>query len=781
MPNARRPRSNGSLPASALLLPLQLPRAPVASASAMRKLLLPIFGLLCAATLAQAELASEKQPIEITATGDTNYQNGLATAHGNVAIHAGDSDIYADSAQYNPKTREVFAEGHVRIYRTTGLFVGERAIYNIDTKKIQAVEMRTDKAPYLVGGESVTTISEGAFLVSKGTFTTHDSSNPDFRLQARTLRIYERDRVVFQNVTFYIKSVPVFWWPYLYQSLDDSFSYMVSPAYLSSWGPSILSRVSMPITDDIKTQIRLDYRSRRGVALGLEPDIRYGKDNKSWARLRTYFLRDANPDINFTSEVRVGVPKDRYRISLQDQTNFTEDIYGIADITKLSDEFLLQDFYQGEFQINPKPDNVIAVTKRDSNYTLTAIARFQANDFFEQTERLPEIVLDIKRTPLFGGPIFYEGETGIADLHRSFASGSGFQDYGTLRFDSFHQFLYPNTYFGWLSVVPRVGFRGTYYDETRDLGKTIFTPNPNPFIPDFLLPDPTLAMPLQKGGSTVRAVVNAGVEASFKLSRAWEDAQSTSLGLDGLRHIIQPFTNFSWVSSSNSNPASILQFDRFEPSTQLRPIDFPQFTSVDSIDSWTIWRLGVRNRLQTRRDDLTVSWMDVETYIDVNFDNPFDKTQYSNLFNKINFTPVPWASFGIASQVPVFEKGFTEVNTNVSIQPIANLQINFGHRYLNQNPFFDNSSLYVLGGYYRINDNWGIGIREQYEGTTGILEEQRFSIYRDLTSWVASFGAIIRDNGGVKEYGVLFTFTLKALPKISFDLNFDPGGANQTQ
>jgi LPS-assembly protein len=747
----------------------------------MRKLLLPVFGLLCAAMAAEAELASEKQPIEITATGDTNYRDGLATAHENVAIHTGDSDIYADSVQYNPKTREVFAEGHVRIYRVTGVFVGERAIYNIDTKKIQAVEMRTDKSPYLVAGENITTISEGAFLVSKGTFTTHDSANPDFRLQARSLRIYERDRVVFQNVTFYVKSVPVFWWPYLYQSLDDSFSYMVSPAYLSSWGPSILSRVSMPITDDIKTLIRLDYRSRRGVALGLEPDIRYGDEKNSWARLRTYFLRDANPDINRTSEVRVGVPKDRYRISVQDKTNFTEDIYGIADVTKLSDEFLLQDFYPSEFQLNPKPDNVVAVTKRDSNYTLTALARFQANVFFEQTERLPEVVLDIKRTPLFGGPIFYEGETGIADLHRSFASGSGFQDYATLRFDSFHQFLYPNTYFGWLSVVPRVGFRGTYYDETRDLGRTIFTPNPNPFIPDFLLPDPTLKDPLQKGGSATRAVVNAGVEASFKLSRVWEDAQSTSLGLDGLRHIVQPFANFSWVSSSNSNPASILQFDRFEPSTQLRPIDFPQFTSVDSIDSWTILRLGVRNRLQTRRDDQTVSWMDVETYFEVNFDNPFDKTQYSNLFNKINFTPVPWASFGIASQVPAFDKGFTEVNTNVSIQPIANLQISFAHRYLNQNPFFDNSSLYVLSGYYRINDNWGIGLQQQYEGTTGILEEQRYSIYRDLTSWVASVGAIIRDNGGVKEYGVLLTFTLKALPKFSFDLNFDPGGADQTQ
>jgi lipopolysaccharide assembly outer membrane protein LptD (OstA) len=746
----------------------------------MRKLFLPILGVLCAATLAQAELASQKQPIEITATGDTNYRDGLATAHGNVAIHSGDSDIYADSAQYNPKTREILAEGNVRIYRTTGIFVGERAIYNIDTKEIRAVDMRTDKVPYLVGGENVTTISEGAFLVSKGTFTTHDSSNPDFRLQAKTLRIYEQDRVVFQNVTFYVKDIPIFWWPYMYQSLNDAFSYMVSPAYLSSWGPSILFRVSMPITDDIKMQIRLDYRSRRGVALGLEPDIRYGKDKTSWARLRTYFLRDTHPDINRTSEVRVGVPKDRYRVSLQDRTNFAEDVHGIVDITKLSDEFLLQDFYPGEFQLDPKPDNVVAVTKRATNYTLTAITRFQANDFFEQTERLPEVVLDIERTPLFGGPFFYEGETGIANLHRSFASDSGFQNYGTLRFDSFHQILYPNTYFGWLSIVPRVGIRGTYYDETRDLGKTLLTPpTDNPFIPDFLRVD--LEEPVQYGGDRFRTVVNAGAEASFKISRVWENAQSRGLGLDGLRHVIQPFTNFSWVSSSDSNPISILQFDRFQPSTQLRPLDFPQFTSIDSIDNWTIARLGVRNRLQTRRDDLTVSWMDVETYIDVNFDNPFDKTQYSNLFNKINFTPVPWASFGIASQVPVFEKGFTEVNTNVSIQPIANLQFNFGHRYLNQNPFFANSSLYVLGGYYRINDNWGIGIQEQYEGTTGILEQQRYSIYRDLTSWVASIGAIIRDNGGVKEYGVLLTFTLKALPKLSFDLNFDPAGADQTQ
>ena len=120
------------------------------------------------------------------------------------------------------------------------------------------------------------------------------------------------------------------------------------------------------------------------------------------------------------------------------------------------------------------------------------------------------------------------------------------------------------------------------------------------------------------------------------------------------------------------------------------------------------------------------------------------------MFNKLRFTPLPWASLVINSQVPAFDKGFTEVNTNVVVQPVANLEVSAGHRYLNTNPFFNHSSLFVVGGYYRLDDNWGVGVQEQYEATTGILEQQRYSVYRDLTSWVASLGAVVRDNGGVK-------------------------------
>jgi lipopolysaccharide assembly outer membrane protein LptD (OstA) len=736
------------------------------------------FLLLAAAPLLRGAAfdTPQNQPIEITSTGETRYENGVAFANGDVAIHLGDTDIYADSAQYDSLKHEVTAEGHVRIYRENKLYLADRGTYNTDTKEVHADQMRTSSDPYFVSGEALQAFSDNHVVVQNGTFTTDDSSTPDFHLRARKVRIYQNDRVIFQNVTFYIGKIPVFWWPYLYQSLNDAFSFSISPAYLSEWGPSLLTEVTFPIYDKLKGRVRLDYRTRRGAAIGFETDINYGKDDNSFAHLVTYFADDQNPNINRTNIRRGEVDSSRYRITLQDRTEFASDVYGIVDITKLSDPFVLQDFYQSEFRLNPNPDNVAAVTKTDPIYTLTGIARFQANAFFETTERLPEIALDIKRTPIFGSPIYYEGESSIADLRRDFPVGSVFQDYESWRLDSFHQLLFPNTYFGWLSIVPRVGFRATYYSETRDVGKTIFPTNTDPFTPTFLLPDNTQ---LYLADARTRLLFNAGVEASFKLSRAWEDVQSRWLGLDGLRHVIQPFTNFSWVSNGGVDPAAILQFDRYEPSTQLRPIDFPQFTSIDSIDHWTVWRFGVSNRLETRRDDTNITWLELQNYFDININNPYDRTPYSNLFTKLRFSPVPWASLSVDSQVPAFDKGFTEVNTTIAFQPIARFQINLSHRYLYNNPSFQNSSLFDVGGYYRINDNWGVAVQEQYEAATGIIEQQRYAVYRDLSSWVASLGAVVRDNAGVKEYGVLLTFTLKAFPRFGFNLNFDPGGAGQ--
>src|SRR5438132_2396980 len=338
----------------------------------MRTLVWGFFLMFLAAGMAGAAAnVSEHEPVESTSTGETTYENGVATARDNVAIHIGDTDIYGDFAQYNSRTHEVSVEGHVRIYRDVHIYVAERGVYNIDTKQIRTSNVRTDYHPYFLSGQNVTETSANVYRVEDSTFTTDDSPRPDFHLSARTVRVYENDHVVFQNVTFYIGQVPVFWWPYMYQSLNDAFSFSIAPADLSSWGPSLLTQFTFPITDDIKGRLRLDYRGRRGPAIGFESDISYGKGDHSMAKLKTYYIQDQNPLINRTAAARGSVPTGRYRLGVEDRTIFTDDIYGIADITKLSDAFVMEDFYQSEFRINPVPDNVVALTKTDPFFTLT--------------------------------------------------------------------------------------------------------------------------------------------------------------------------------------------------------------------------------------------------------------------------------------------------------------------------------------------------------------------------------------------------------------------------
>src|SRR5437588_12490698 len=111
-----------------------------------------LFFLVFAATRAGAVdfEAPKNQPIEITSSGETRYEDGIAIAHGNVAIHLNDTDIYADSARYNSKTHEVFAEGHVRIYHEASFYIAERGVYNVDTKEIHTESLRSSSDPYLI-------------------------------------------------------------------------------------------------------------------------------------------------------------------------------------------------------------------------------------------------------------------------------------------------------------------------------------------------------------------------------------------------------------------------------------------------------------------------------------------------------------------------------------------------------------------------------------------------------------------------------------------------------
>jgi hypothetical protein len=350
-----------------------------------------------------------------------------------------------------------------------------------------------------------------------------------------------------------------------------------------------------------------------------------------------------------------------------------------------------------------------------------------------------------------------------------------------------------------LNINPKAGFRVTYYSESG----TFFESENNPVTeidPDsgelVVLQAPERAGPsplnaptndLEKSGAVLRPVVNLGLEVSTKLSRSYEKIQARWLGIDGLRHVIQPYINFSYVQNFGPAPDEILQFDRVVPSTQLLPLDFPQFTAVDSIDTWAIARFGIRNRLQTRRDQRTYQYLTLDTFFDANFDNPYTDTSASNLFNVLRFRPVPWFSLDLTSQIPLDQEGFTEMGTSFFFMPTRNFSFRIGNRYIDGNDFFSDNSQVDFSAYYRINEHWAVSLYEQYEFVSNTLQYQRYMVHRDLSAWVASFGAQFRDNQGDEDadLGVLFVLTLKDAPQVTLPIQFDqatspiePGASN---
>ena len=746
-------------------------------------------------------------PIEISSES-TRVENGLAIAEQNVVIRYKDTSIYCDYGQYNPDTRDLFLSGNVRIYREGRLFTAERALYNLETKVFNTADFQGETLPFRFGGQTLSTLGSNAYLVKDGLFTTSDSSKPDYYIRARTVRIYPNDRVVFSNVKLYVGRTPVFWYPYLYQSLSQDSSFTFVPGYSSTWGAYLLTQTSFPLTESISGKFRLDLYADRGVGVGLEarwgkekraasPFIRKatetsdqrkereGRGGENWGRFLSYYIRDSSPGTNKTSLYRAPINADRYRVTLQDRTYFTEDIYTTVNINKLSDKRFLQDFDQPAFRENANPDNLIAVTKWDEDYTLTLIARDQINEEFDGTERLPEIALDMKRQPLFKTPLFYDSDSSAGFLRRNFSKDSDFPDYNTFRADTYHQLSFPGTYFGFLSFIPKAGVRATYYNHsgfTEEISstRTVTTPGVNG-APSTSRTVTDIDQLLHRGGSLFRAAVTGGFESSFKVSKAYEGVQSRRWGLDGMRHVVQPYVNASFVYT-DKDPGSILQFDRFNRSTQLAPIDFPQFNTIDSLDNWSIIRLGVRNRLQTRRDNDTLNWFEIDTFFDVNIDRPnfgkfdvvSDTGTFSNVFNRLTWTPLPWMNFQLDSQLPLLDSGFTEVNPSVNVMLNKNAAISLGQRYLDGNKQFANSNLLSVGGYYRVNDNWALSFRDQYEVADSVLENQVYQVHRDLSSWVASVGVSVRDNKGVNDYTVLLTFTLKDLPNVRLPFTLDP-------
>jgi LPS-assembly protein len=119
--------------------------------------------------------------------------------------------------------------------------------------------------------------------------------------------------------------------------------------------------------------------------------------------------------------------------------------------------------------------------------------------------------------------------------------------------------------------------------------------------------------------------------------------------VDGLRHIVEPSVNYVFVPTPTHRPFEVPQYDFELPSLRLLPLEYPDYNSIDSIDSQNAFRFGLRNRFQTKREGKIENMLFNETFVDWRLDPNSGQARFSDVFSDSAIRPRSWIT--LESQV----------------------------------------------------------------------------------------------------------------------------------
>ena len=672
-------------------------------------------------------------------------------------VRSGDTTLTADSVSVNTKTHEAAADGHVRIEREGEIWVGDHIDYNFTTRQLRSEEFRTGKPPVFAAGNGLQgDLTNKTYGVNGIFVTTDDISDPAIRVRASRVLIVPGQYVEMWNAVLYVDGVPAFYFPYYHRNLGEranNWNFLAGGS--STYGPFLLNTYTWYLNDAVDGRIHLDYREKRGFGIG--PDLNLHLGQWGEASFRYYYLHDLDPTEDTNGPpLFAPLSHNRQRVYFSYEAMPVTNLAVKALVNYQTDPLVLHDFFEGEYANNPQPQTFVEVNPHWDNWSLDALTTPELNNFFDQVERLPDVKLTGFRQQVFNTPIYYDSESS-AGYYRQFFADTNFPgpnlngDYAAARADTYQELLLPHTFFGWLNVTPHVGGRFTYYG--------------------------TASGPGGVTSSTSREIFDTGVDVSFKASRLWTDATNSFLDLDGLRHIIEPSLSYVYVPTPNKRPWQLPQFDSALPSLELLPVAFPDYNNVDSIDRENLIRFGLRNTLQTMRDGQLDNLLDWNLALDWrlngqatnNLDEPFStQPTFSDLYSDLTFKPRSWITLESQLRYDINDGNLNLAFHQLTFTPNETWSWGLGHWYLRGgfDGFSQADDFITSTIFYRFDDNWGLRATHFFNAEDGRLQEQFYSIYRDMRSWTAALTFRVTDNStGPEDFTVAFSFSLKASPR----------------
>lgn len=683
------------------------------------------------------------QPAPIDMTADRlEYESdrNLLIGRGNVEVrHEGDF-LTADYLEVYTDTQDVYARGNVYILQGTTEWEGEELRYNLETKQGDFGPFKVYQEPYYITAEESERVSENEIRLKNATLSTCEGPRPSFYINAKDAVIMDGNRIQSKNVTLHFLGAPFFFLPYFAKNLDET-KWEFTPGYSSRQGAFLLTKYNYEINPNLDGAVRLDVRSKRGVAIG--KDFIWEEGKRYRGEFNAYYANDNEPLQDDVDRLEFGdeVDADRWRFRLQHRQNVTPRDYFIADFSYISDPLILADFFDDEYKRNVQPENRATFTHRDDLFSAGAEISLRLNDFYGNLNRLPEVFLEAQRQQVYDTGLYYDSENRAGFYERVFEEDSDSEDYEAFRIDSRHRIFYPTRHFGWLNITPRTGYRGTWYSETRSFESVtneVTSVDTNGIVS---VTNVVTSVPIE-GDAELRNIFEFGFETSFKAFKEIHD-RPTVFGT-GLRHVAEPFADYSYV-----------------PEPNLLPDELPQFDRVDRLNKRNQLRLGMRNKLQTKDGRKIRDLIDAEVFTDYFLDPDAGADNFSSLFYDIEMDPFEWIELDFDGSYSYENAELEEINSRARLRGIDDSFVGLEHRYRQ-----DSRNLLAISTGLYPKDRWSPYVYWRYDLENSDWEEQIYSLKHrgDCLSW--SVGVRDRDD----DLTLWVQLWLTALPETALDL-----------
>ena len=691
--------------------------------------------------------------IDITADSLEYFSDKkLIIGSGNVVVREGEDLLQADYATVQTDSRDVYARGNVIFRRSGSLWQGDELRYNLKTRQGDFGEFQAFVDPYYVRAEDSRRQGTNTYTLKTVTITTCEGESPDFSIRAREASLLDGTRVQARGVMLYFGAVPFFWLPSLNRNLSTHDRYWeFVPGVSSRAGAFLLSAYNYKLGKGLKGITHLDVRAKKGVGVGQDFEWVSTNEPAYEGAVRTYYIDDQEPFRSAAEEEREKdlVDNQRYRLRLQHTQAFSARDYLIGNLNYLSDPDVLKDFFDEEYRLSVQPENRISLIHRGDKFTAGLLLNRRLNDFYENVNRLPELSLDANRQRLGDSGFYYESDSTAGWLQREFPELSDAEAYDAFRIDSSHTVFYPTRHFGFLNLTPRAGYRGTYYSQTfstQTVSNDLVQTDTNGLV----TVTNEIVDVVTEEGSQLRNLYELGFETSFKAFRAWEDLIVMGDG-DGLRHVAEPYLKHT-----------------YNPEPNLLPEDLPQFDAVDQLNKRHDLRIGMRNKLQTRRNRASVDLMDLNVYTIYRIEKVNKEDEdFSNVFFDGELRLLRSMPIDFDGQYNPYDGGFDTFNTQMAYLFDDQTSVSLEYRYRR-----DDQNLVALETLLFPNRRWSFQAYGRWDTEADGLQEHSYYVQRrsSCLGYGLGFRQVKGDEGEKDDNQFWFQFWLLAFPDSSIKL-----------